>query len=124
MMLIGTVTFQCNSNFDTFRFAFSHVGEVRSLVPQSVNVMALTAAATTATCKAVCRKLGMLDPVIVTQIPNRPNIHNSIVNVLANNNVEEIFAPLVDKLSQRQTLMDRTIYCRTYETCSMIYTFI
>ena len=86
--------------------------------------MALTATATTATRKAVCRKLGMLDPVIVTQIPNRPNIRYSIVNVQANKNFEEIFAPLVDKLRQSRTLMDRTIiYCRTYETCSMIYLY-
>ena len=37
----------------------SHIGEMRSLVPPSVNMMALTATATTATCQKIVRALCM-----------------------------------------------------------------
>ena len=107
---------------ETFRAAFSQVGEVRSLIPKTVHVMALTATATKETRKAVCRKLGMTDPVIVSQVPNRPNIRYTVVQ--SPGNIEDAFAPLVEQLQRERTLMERIIiYCRTYEICSTIYLF-
>ena len=47
---------------------------VRSLLPGKVNIMALTAIANKLTRRAVCCSLGMISPVIVCQVPNRPNI--------------------------------------------------
>ena len=59
---------------ETFRVAFSQLGTLRSVLPQKVNVMALTATATTKTRKIICRTLGMDNPVYVVDIPDRPNI--------------------------------------------------
>ncbi len=42
---------------DAFRVDFAHLGEVRSLIPRHVNVMALTA--TVATRKAVLHRMGI-----------------------------------------------------------------
>ena len=107
---------------ETLRAVFSQVGEVRSLIPKTVCVMALTATATTETRKAVCQKLGMVDPMIVSEIPNRPNIRYSLIQTPGT--IEEAFEPLVEQLRHNRTRMDRVIiYCRTYETCSMIYLF-
>ena len=93
--------------------------EVRSLVPESVHMMALTATATTATRQQVCRRLGMVCPYIVTESPNRPNIKYS---VKAPTNIEEKFAPLVEEIRRMHIAMDRSIiFFRTHDDCSHIY---
>ena len=60
--------------------AFSQLGEVRSLLPDGVHMMALTATATKDTQIAVCKKL---HPAVISQVPNRPNtsaMHNIIAS--------------------------------------------
>ena len=59
---------------DTFRKAFTELGEIRSLIPSQVRVMTLTATATKATRHAVCHLLGMQSPHLVYKVPNRTNI--------------------------------------------------
>ena len=59
---------------DEFRTAFARLGEVRSLIPPSVGVMALTATATRSLRREVVKTLGMIDPVVVTISPDKPNI--------------------------------------------------
>lgn len=95
---------------------------MRSLIPEHVNVMALTATATKVTRRAVCQVLGITSAVIA-QIPDRLNIKYS---VHANpGSLEEAFAPLVEEIKNKRTTMDRVIiYCRTYDDCSMIYLFL
>ena len=61
---------------ETFRKAFSELDMIRRTLPPNVKIMALTATATKATRKVVCRKLGMISPVVVFQPPNRHNIIN------------------------------------------------
>jgi len=108
---------------DTFRRAFTELGMVRSLIPQHVHVMALTATATKATRLAVCRVLGMPSPAIVYQVPNRVNI-KYIVHTNPGT-IEEAFSPLVDEIRKERTKLDRTIvYCRTYDSCSTIYLYL
>lgn len=55
---------------DQFRTAFAHLGDIRSILPSRVNVLALTATATTATFSAVCQRLSLVDPVLVGYPPN------------------------------------------------------
>ena len=85
--------------------------------------MALTATATRDTRVAVCRKLGMVCPVIVSEVPNKPNI---MYNVISHpGTLEDTFAPLVEEIRKYRTETNRVIiYCRTYEACSMIYMFL
>lgn len=119
--------FLCNCHFvfnyrgETFRKEFLSIGEARSLVPASVKIMALTATATNSTRAQVCRRLGMVQPYIVSTSPNRKNIK---YNVLKADMMEETFASLVEEIRRKRAQMERVIiFCRTYDDCSRIYLF-
>ena len=87
-------------------------------------MMALTATATIKTRKMVCQKLGMANPMIVCQSPNRPNIHYSVLRTQTPGDMEKELTPLIEELRQKRKEMERVIiYCRTYDMCSMIYLF-
>ena len=58
---------------DEFRTAFAHLGEMRSIIPSDVNVLALTATASKATLAAVTKRLSLSDLIIVAP-PYRDNI--------------------------------------------------
>ena len=60
----------CCSRGDEFRVEFSHLGEVWSLIPEHVNIMALTATATRTLRSDVCYILGMQN-VVVTVSPDK-----------------------------------------------------
>ena len=108
---------------DEFRREFSNLGEVRSLIPERVHIMALTATATITTRKSICKVLSMLKPSIVSQSPNKPNIKYSVVKKEVD--IEETFAPLVEEVRRCRVSMDRVIiFCRTYEHVSQIYLYL
>ena len=108
---------------ESFRKEFSHLGDVRSLIPETVHVMALTATATRLTRQLVIRILKMIHPKIVSISPNKPNIkYNVQVNMQS---LEETFSPLVEEIRQKRTATARTIvFCRTYDQCARIYMFM
>lgn len=106
-----------------FRQEFANLGEVRSLVPETVHIMALTATATKASRQAICRTLGMIRPKVVTVSPNRPNIKYVVHSKPGT--LEEVFASLVEEVKRLRLSVDRTIiFCRTYDSCSMLYLFM
>ena len=55
----------------TFRKAFARIGEVRSIIPQHVHVMALTATATKATRRCIIQKLGMANTKVINISPEK-----------------------------------------------------
>jgi superfamily II DNA helicase RecQ len=57
-----------------FRPAYARLGELATSFP-NVPVVGLTATANFATQKEICWTLGLLDPVAISIIPDRPNIH-------------------------------------------------
>ena len=87
---------------ETFRTEFANLGEVRSLIPDNVRLMALPATATKTTRNDVCRKLGMIEPVAITQFPNRPN--SLLGQILAQS--KKSLAPLVEELKRCRVNMD------------------
>ena len=94
----------CNRG-ESFRTEFSHLGEIRSIVPEGVRLMALTATATISTRKYIIKNLSMQNPVT----PAKDNIAYYVVE---KEGVENFFRPIVEKLRDRT--MDRTIiFCRT-----------
>ena len=108
---------------ESFRRAFSRLSEVRSIIPNSVKLMALTATATTNTRRSVCRILGMVQPSIVALSPNRVNIHYSVHKKEAT--IEKTFSELVNELREKRLQTPRTvIFCRSYEDVGYIYSFI
>ena len=54
------------------------IGEVRSIIPSHVNIMALTATATRSAYDIIERQLSLKDPLVVSVSPDRPNIKLSI----------------------------------------------
>ena len=108
---------------DSFRTEFSNIGEVRSLLPNGVHLMALTATATKQTREDICRTLGMINPVVIADSPNKPNIKYSVVRNPGT--LEETFESLIEEVRKNRQLTERTIiFCRTYDSCARIYMFM
>ena len=62
---------------DKFRTEFSHLDEIRSIIPETVRVMALTATATLATRKFIIKSLIMQKPDIIYVSPDKPGNYGS-----------------------------------------------
>ena len=60
---------------DRFRQEFSCLGEVQSILPEYVNVMALTPTASVSTRKAIIKSLDMQNPIVVLVSPMKENIY-------------------------------------------------
>ena len=84
--------------------------------------MALTATATKTSRKDICRKLGMVNPFILSHSPNKKNI--KILNRQKNEGIEIAFAPLLEELQTNRVKVERTIIlCRTYDSTERIYLY-
>lgn len=100
----------CSFRGDKFRVEFARLGEVRSLIPQHVHVMALTATATKSTRKLVIKRLSMINPVIFSITPNKSN---TVYNVVEKKPLEDVVVPIAQQLKTHRTKSDRVIiYCR------------
>ena len=110
-----------------FRQDYSLLGELRSLVPEGIPFIALTATATSVitsrTKIAICKSLHLCKPFVVKSLPNRMNITYSVMKV--KNSVTDNFSWLTDKLEREKLKCDRVIiYCRSVKTCAEIYKFL
>lgn len=86
---------------EQFRTAFSEIGDLRSIIPANVNIMALTATATCETFHIVTRKLSMSDSELIALPPNHDNI---FYRVHPKNNLEELSASLSEEFRQGDVL--------------------
>lgn len=103
-----------------FRKEFSNIGEIRSLIPSHVGLMALTATASRSSIKEICTVLCMKKPVIISESPNKPNIKYEVLQKGAT--PEETLGPFIDEVRQKGTDTDRMlIFCRTYDDVTYIY---
>ena len=81
--------------------------------------MALTATATRSLRGAVCKTLGMDNPVIVTVSPDKTNM---VFSVARFESLETTFRPTMEKLKYERINMQRTlIFCKSQETCAQLY---
>lgn len=112
----------CSHNRGTsFRREFSHLGEIRSIIPEGVHVMALTATATKATRQFVIRKLNMYDPVIISISPMKTNL---VYSVGRKTDMMEAFTPVCERLITEGISMGRTIiFCKKYDEVTSLYQF-
>ncbi len=108
------------SRGESFRTELSHLGEIRSIVPEGINVMALTATATLSTRKFIIRNLSMTNPTVVYMPPVKDNI---AYYVMEKKDIELFFKPITEKLKTR-TLVKTIIFCRTYEDIIKIHQYI
>ena len=118
------IVFICFSVFidirgDDFRTAFAMIGELRSIIPDHVRILALTATATYSTFQTVKDRLSLQNPVIVGLSPNRPNIFLSVLPTMKLNEVVEMVAG--DLIQKGVNYPKTIIFCRTYQDCTDLY---
>ena len=106
----------------TFRRVLERLGEIRSLLPPDVKIMALTATATKSVQSSVACTLGMENPVVIALSPCKANI---VYNVGRYTTVEDTFKPLLHRLKKDRVKFPRTIvYCQSYNMCADIYIYL
>lgn len=104
---------------EQFRPTFSQIGDLRSIIPSGVNILALTATATAETFHTVSHQLSMVKPVLVGLPPHRQNI---VFNINPKIHLEDFTASLCEEFKAKQATFPKTvIYVRTYTDCSNIY---
>ena len=100
-----------------FRKEYAEIGEIRSLVPPGIHVMALTATASSSTRKAVIRILGMKNVAIVNQPAVKSNICFHVSQIERKGDLS-MFSHIVDALTIMGAQCDKTIiFCRSYKDC-------
>ena len=85
---------------------FAKLGNVRSLLPDKVNILVLTATATRNTLECVTSRLAMDKPTVIGLPPDRPNIRLSVqpwpsINILCKQ--------LADELKEKRSSTPKTI---------------
>ena len=104
---------------ESFRRVLLKVGEVRSLVCESVNMMALTATATNAVQKEVERVLGMRKPTTVAISPSKANVYYCVQK---SESMTEAFNPMLEQLRTMRCDFPQTlVYCRTFSNCGTLF---
>ncbi len=100
----------------TFRSSLRRIGDIRSLIPPGVNVMALTATASKTLRCDVSKMIGM-------QSMN-PCKRNLAFCVRRCSDLLERIKPIIQRLTELRSEMPRMIiYCRRFEDCSNIYLY-
>ena len=80
---------------EVFHPELKKIGEIRSLLPNNVNVMALTATAKTSSQLCIKKILGMKNPAVVEVSPEKSKIFLSVQQF---KKLQKSFEPLVKKL--------------------------
>ena len=104
----GTVKWYCINCIrgESFRSILFQLGELRSIIPEKINVMALTATIKHFYC--------ILNPY-------KPNITYLISKYKT---LSETFAPLLRRLRDKRTICPSTIiYCHRLEDCANLYLY-
>lgn len=107
---------------DQFRKAFSKIGNLRSLIPSNVNVMALTATATTETYQCAIQCLSMTNPALIALSPDPGNIKYSVYPAV---HIEELSELLFMELTDDSKPFVKTVvFVRKYSDCSDLYSIL
>lgn len=111
----------CISGFyrgDQFHRTFSMIGQLRSLIPENTNVMALTGTASKNTFDVVLERVGMWDPVVGVSC-NTPNIK---LVIQPKQKLEEFSLEISQRITNEGLNYPKTIvFCRNYKDCTGLY---
>ena len=84
--------------------------------------MALTATATRSSRRTICHVLGMEKTVVVSVLPDRPNIEYVVKG--ERESIELTFASLVEEVRKFRCGTERTIlFCRSYDDAGYMYSY-
>ena len=102
---------------DQFRTTFAQIGDLRSLIPTTVNILALTATATLETVDVVKCRLSM-DKLTLMALP--PHSNNMKYQVSSKIGVDKFTSSLSRELASKRTSLPKiVVYVRTYSDCSV-----
>ena len=104
---------------DDFRTAYASLGELCSIVPGNVNIMALTATATLSTFEIVKERLSLQEPIVIGVSPNRPNINLSVLPTKTLDSVVDIICEGLEK--DRLSYPKTVVFCRSCQDCPKLY---
>lgn len=104
---------------DQFRTTFAQIGDLRSLIPDTVKIMALTATATTETLRVVTHRLSMIMANVIPLPPFRDHISYEVHPKI---DTDRFTSLICTELAAKRTNYPKTIiYVRAYTDCSTIY---
>ena len=105
-----------------FRRWFYKLSELRSLVPNKIPFMAVTATATRQTKETITSVLRFGNFVEVAESPNKANICYSVQTMDKRNPLIQYFQWILNELRENRGGTERTIiYCQTIKQCSTLY---
>lgn len=105
----------CLYRGDEFRTAFASIGELRSIIPSNVNIIAVTATATRETFEAVKYRLSLQEPVVVGISPDRPNIFLEVSSCML---LKPFIETVASEMKRKRLNYPKTIiFCRSYQDC-------
>ena len=104
---------------DHFRKTFAEIGTVRSLINKDINILALTATASSETAEIIFERLSMVNVKTIGLSPERPNIK---YYVLPMPEMEDICSTLAKELIADRASMPKTVvFCQTLKQCGDFY---
>lgn len=107
---------------EAFRSCYSHLAELRSLVPRSVVMMALTATASPDMRKTIESSLGMSDAVTLIAVsPERTNIKYSVVNTHAKDPQVQYGWLMKELEIHGQATPKVIIFCQSHRYCRELH---
>ena len=106
-----------------FRTEYGCIAEIRSIIPKNINVMTLTATASTSNMKVIMQKLCIEEDkcAIIEKLPNKPNI--KFIVQTAPDSIEQMLLPLVLDIQTHGKATNKTIlFCKTYSDLTEVAT--
>ena len=91
---------------DSFRTILTRIGELRSILPEGVPIMALTATATKDLRRSVMATISMQSPHVIAINPCKSNL---MYTVLSFESIERSFRPIVERLRKERIHMPRIL---------------
>lgn len=107
---------------ESFRTAFSRIGDLRSLLPMNVKIMALTATATTETFHVVSNRLGMKSPCLIALPPSRDNIMYHVESKIGGKDLASLLSSEIKEMGR--SYPKTILFVRQYSDCSDLYQLI
>lgn len=92
---------------ETFCHVYSHLGEVCSLIPSNVRVMAVTATASREATRTITKTLAMKPLHTISVTPSKPNISYVVVH---KDSMRELVSQIAVKLKEKE-LCRTIVYC-------------
>ena len=113
------ITYLNTHRGSTFQQSLLRIGELRSILPSGICIMALTATASNNLRYTLSSIIGLNKPYVVAVSPCKRNIMFSVGDFTS---VETTLKPVVECLRRKRTQMPRMIiYAHSFEMCAKIF---